>query len=157
MQTGIETVREGEEFWLHVEVENARKAYSFETYLILPVEAFEFASGGSKPEIIKGDFLGDRADIFSDYAINPTNNTGTVTVGYSLAGQEPEKSGSGRLFSLRLRARAPGDHALLWAPNSAVLDANGEEQPKNFKEFVLRVEKENPDVNVVYIRVEREG
>lgn len=150
------TVKVGQKFLLHAQIRNAQNAYSFEMYLIYPDNVIEIEKESGKPKIIKGDFLGDGGDLMSDYSINPTNDTATITVAYSLAGNVAGQDGDGRLFSLRATALTAGEYSFIWAPNSTIFDPDGGERPKNFEELKLMIEKENPDINVVFLTIEPE-
>lgn len=152
----METVKVNENFLIHVNIKNGKNVFGFATFLNFPADAIEIIETDGKPEVTKGTFLGDTADLMPNLSINQSNNIGTLLVGYSLKGQAAEKNGEGRMFSIRARALKEGEHVLIWSSNSVVRNSKNEDQPNSFEDFKLKIEKENPNVNIVYIEVEKE-
>lgn len=150
-------IKVGDTFLIHVNIREAKNVFGFTTYLNFPVDAFEIIENNGKRDITKGDFLGDNAIFGENLSTNTTNNVGTLIIGYSLEGGAAEKSGEGLMFSIKARAIKEGDHQFVWSANSTVKDSNLVEQPNSFEDFMMKIEKDAPNVNIVSITVEKES
>jgi len=150
-------IKVGDNFLIQVNIRKAKKVYGCTTWLNFPADAIEILQQNGKPDVTKGDFLGDKAEILTDLSLNTANNIGTLLVGYSLKGNEPEKNGKGRMFSIRAQALKDGEHKIVWSANSAVQDSKLVNQPSNFEDFLLDIERDIPDVNIVSITIENEN
>lgn len=151
----METIKVGDNFLIHVNIKKAKNVFGFVTSLNFPVDALEINQNTGQPDVVMGKFLGDKATILANLSLNTTNNVGTLIIGYSLKGATPEKNGGGLMFSIRVRAVKEGEHQLVWSANSTVQDSNLVNQPSNFEDFLLKVEKDVPDTNIVSITIER--
>ncbi len=149
----MDLIKVDDEFLIQATIARAENVYGFAMSLNFPADALEVLHNDDKPIVVKGDFLGEEADIFPNLSINTTNNTGTLIIGYSQKGSAPEKSGEGLMFSIKAKALKEGEHALVWSANSTVKNSSMEDQLCSFDDFMLKLEKNMPEKNVVSISV----
>ncbi|MFQ5603550.1 MAG: hypothetical protein ACE5HS_09810 [bacterium] len=149
----MDLIKVNEEFLIQINIARAQKVFGFAMSLNFPLDAIEIIQSNGVPDIIMGDFLGERAQVFPNLSINTTNNVGTLLIGYSQEGGAPEKSGDGHMLSIKAKALKEGEHSLVWSANSTVKDSNLQVQSCSFEDLVFRVDKNNPGVNVVTINI----
>ncbi|MFQ5709666.1 MAG: hypothetical protein ACE5HO_19595 [bacterium] len=153
------TFKTGDVIAIHANIRKAQDVYGFALCLVYPLSAIQIIQTDGNADIIQSDFLGADAVFFSKIKQDQENDLGIIKIGYSMQGNQPAKSGEGRMFSIRARTLKPGQHPLIWTSNSAIVNLNQEELKSTFENFTLHVDDTKDsgnEMNVVYITVEQD-
>ncbi len=150
----MDTIKVGDEFFIHVLIKNAQNVFGVAVSLNYPLDVISISTNEGSPVITKGGFLGEESQVLPGLSLNQGNNTGTLLIGYSLnSGGVPEKSGEGRMFTIKAKALKAGSHKLSWSTNSVVQNSESKNQPARFDDFELNVENNEGQINIVYIEI----
>lgn len=117
-------LRAGEAFWLDILIREARDVYAVSAVIEYPPSQIEVLEVAGNSELLPGEFLGPNAAYLAQHTTEIDEDIGYIHIACSAYGPLEGQAGTGRLFSLHLRALAGGVPTLKWGQNVAVLDAH---------------------------------
>lgn len=143
-------IREGQTFWLDINIKNGVGVYAVPINLVYPTASLEVVKlANGKPEVVVGNFLGSNYSLVANFE---NDLPGKLVIGYSLVGNEPTKDGNGLLCSVKMKRIKNEETAVIFSANSKVLNENIQPVTSEFQDFVLEVSQDQKQ-NVIYITV----